>query len=92
MRRVQYNIKNPPRWVIEESYPLRRGSLELGTSPVMAWRPYRASPVFSSNREAKVWYVRHMDSDFLRAPESLCVDQFNRISRNWKHVRVGRVT
>lgn len=82
---------NPTRYVIEESYPIRRGSLERGTAPVMGWKVYHYTQSFPTVQAAKVWFMKHLDPDFSRCSDDLCVTNFNRLSRNLKHFRVGRV-
>ena len=89
-RKTKPRKVNPTRYVIEEAYPIQRGSMERGTAPIMGWKVYRYTQRFPTVRAAKVWFMRHYDPDWERMPEDRCVDNFNRLSRNLKHFRVGR--
>lgn len=71
-----------PPWCIERQEPLRRGSFECGTPPVMRWLPTPHFGTHPTRLAAMRAYVEEMDPDFRNAPDQLIRAQWRAWARS----------
>jgi hypothetical protein len=74
--------RQAPCWIVEQQKPVVRGSIDLGTQPVMEWRPQLGYGYHSSRLSAMRAYIEAGDPDYCSASDRIIRGHWRCIARS----------
>ena len=69
-------------WIVEQQKPVIRGSVDLGTQPIMEWRPQLGYGYHPSRLSAMRAYIETGDPDYCSAPDRIIRGHWRCIARS----------